>query len=170
MLNMINGLVDMLNNIEERALTEENPITKNEVNEYGFILLRSNEFLQHFNLAITAVTAIDFNQDGNYDYMITIDKGWDGLEEETKRFIIGHELGHLEMHIDSMVSGNGRDINCEFEADEFSARLIGVENAIEALEDIKFRLYELSFGANKYGMAEIDTRIENLRNKFMVEC
>jgi hypothetical protein len=170
MLNIINNLVEMLNNEKERVLTAENPITKNEVNEYGLILLRNNQLLKHFNVVIGCLSVLDFDGNEDYDYMIAIDNGWDGLEEETKKFVIAHELGHKALHVNQMVTGIGRDISLEYEADEFAAKIIGVENTIEALEDVKFRLYEISFGANKYGMEEIDTRISHLRNKFMVIC
>ena len=67
-----------------------------------------------------------------------MDAEFDELSEETQRFIVGHELGHYKYHQEKVTNPEYvRDINDEFEADEYAASIVGFENAIKGLEEIK---------------------------------
>ena len=102
-------------------------------------------------------------------YIMT-DAIFDRMTEETQRFIINHELGHFHCHKNKLLGieeSDGRTDIMEFEADEYSANIVGIENAIKALEEIKETLDILGFGKVKECTTEFDRRIENL-NKLLV--
>lgn len=101
---------------------------------------------------------------------IMTDALFDTMTEETKRFIINHELGHFHCHKNKLLGieeSNERNDEMEFEADEYSANIIGIENAIKALKEIKETLDILGFGKARDCTDEFDRRIENL-NKLLV--
>ena len=78
-------------------------------------------------------------------------------------------MGHYNLQKDYILNGyTEREIRLEYEADEYAAKMMGVENAIKALEGAKRVIDEISFGTNTLGMEEIDIRIENLVNKFTI--
>ena len=96
---------------------------------------------------------------------------FDELSDNAKRFIIGHEIGHYMYHKEKVINPNYvRDINDEFEADEYSASKVGQQSAIFALEEIQDKLDEISCGVNTAGINEIEIRINKLLGKEMVTC
>lgn len=169
---MLNKLMERINNVKEISLEqmqETNYFVKENINELGFILIKNPELLGYYGLAITGLMFL--NIEGVEDYVpgLIMDSEFEELSESTQRFIVGHELGHYEYHQEKVTNPEYiRDINDEFEADEYSASIIGFESAIKGLEEIKAKLDEVSCGMNVAGMQEIDIRIENLMNKGMV--
>lgn len=169
---MLNKLMGLINNVEEISLEqmqETNYFVKENVNELGFILIKNPELLGYYGLAITGLMFLQIEGIDNYVPGLIMDAEFDELSEETQRFIVGHELGHYKYHQEKVTNPEYvRDINDEFEADEYAANIVGLENAIKGLEEIKAKLDEVSCGFNVVGMQEIDKRVENLMNKGMI--
>lgn len=161
---MLNEILDRLNTMEENS----EPIREEEINVEGFVLRKSTESLQVYGIALAGLGIADVN--GLYVPVIMVDYDFtEELNRNTQEFLIYHEMGHYNLQRDYILNGyTEREIKLEFEADEYAASIMGVENAIKALEDAKKTLDEISFGTNTLGMEEIDIRIENLINKFTV--
>ena len=169
---MLNKLMERINNVKEISLEqmqETNYFVKENVNDLGFILIKNPELLGYYGLAITGLMFLNIEGVEGYVPGLIMDREFSELSYETQRFIVGHELGHYKYHQDKVVNPEYvRDINDEFEADEYAASIVGFENAIKGLEDIKNKLDEVSCGMNVAGMKEVDVRIENLMNKGMI--
>lgn len=167
---MLNKLMSKINNLEE-TMFDDNFDYEKEISECGILLVKNYDILSSFNIAMIGIFFVDFKNDKNFVPMIVVDGDFMELSDMTKRFLIGHELGHYEKHMNKIIKpGYIRNLNDEFEADENGAEMVGLENAIEALEELKDKLNEISFGTNLEGIAEVDLRIENLVNKLMVTC
>lgn len=162
MLNLVNGII---NDMEYRDIYDaSNPITINDVNENGFICLRNDELLDMYGIAIAGMLLLNF--DGQYVPMIVTTTEFFELSENAQRFIIAHEVGHYNMHVNQILDPEYvRDIKHEFQADEFGAKAVGYQSAVFALEELQDKLDEMSCGLNKIGMDEVETRIENILNK-----
>lgn len=135
-----------------------------EINEEGYIIRKSDRFVKQ-NKVIYCLCGFSRFIDTNGQYVsvpvIVTDDLFDELSENTKRFIILHELGHFNLHIDKIVAQANytRNLNDEFQADEYAIPELGVENVIKALKEMKDTVFlpELSI--------EINKRIKNIRNK-----
>ena len=165
---MLNNLMDMINGLKERDLMDG--ITANDINELGFVLIRNNFILSMYGMAIGGLFIANEEMVGKPNIpMIIVDDVFYEFSKNSRSFIIAHELGHRQHEVQT--EGYVRKINDEFEADEYSAKLVGIDNAIKALNDIKQTLMKKYFmEATDEGIKEIDIRIENLINKFMVTC
>lgn len=169
---MLNKLMEKINSVNTMSLEEiqeGNVFVKENINELGFILVKNPELLGYYGLAITGLMFLQIEGVDNYVPGLVMDSEFEELSYETQRFIVGHELGHYMYHQEKVVNPEYvRDINDEFEADEYSASIIGFEAAINGLKEIKEKLDEVSCGTNIEGMEEIDIRVENLVNKGMI--
>ena len=169
---MLNKLMERINNVEMitmEQLMETDYFVKENINDLGFILIKNSELLGYHGLAITGLMFLQIDGIDNYVPGLVMDAEFDELSEETQRFIVGHELGHYKYHQEKVTTPEYvRDINDEYEADEYAASIVGFENAIKGLEEIKAKLDEVSCGMNVTGMNETDKRIENLMNKGMI--
>lgn len=75
------------------------------------------------------------------------------------RFILFHEIGHIVNH--HRPDANGvRTLQKEFEADEHGAKMIGLDNGIKALSDMKDELLSI---AKLAAITEIDKRLSHLK-------
>lgn len=169
---MLNNLVKMLNGLEEKSFeSEEDRITEKDINELGFVLI-NNEFLLAINdIAIAGMFILNFDSIEGYTPMIVIDNNFKEMTNNSKLFIVAHEIGHFKYHIHRITNPEYiRNINDEFEADEYAAESIGFENAINGLNELKQTLLDLCFDLEEEGVKEIELRIENLMNKSMVTC
>jgi hypothetical protein len=171
---MLNKLMERINNVEMitmEQMMETNYFVKENINDLGFILIKNPELLGYYGLAITGLMFLTIDDVNNYVPGLIMDAEFEELSETTQKFIVGHELGHYKYHQSKVTNPEYvRDINDEFEADEYAANIVGLEIAITALEEIKDKLDEVSCGTNTIGMNEIDTRIESLMNKGLVLC
>lgn len=169
---MLNRLMERINNVEMitmEQLMETEYFVKENINDLGFILIKNPELLGYYGLAITGLMFLQIDGIDNYVPGLVMDAEFDELSEETQRFIVGHELGHYKYHQEKVTNPEYiRDTNDEYEADEYAASIVGFENAIKGLEEIKAKLDEVSCGMNVAGMNETDKRIENLMNKGMI--
>ena len=169
---MLNNLVNIISGLEEislETLMEGNYFVKERINEMGCITIKSSELISCYGFAVSALLLLNLQDVDYYVPAILVDDNFDDLTFDSKRFMVAHELGHYEKHSEKVTKPDYvRDINDEYEADEFAAEMIGYELAIKGLEDVKHILDETSCGTNILGMAEVDLRIENLRNKGMV--
>lgn len=166
---MLNKLNNMINGLEERDL-ENNMINENDINEFGFVLVKSEAVLSYYGMAIAGMFIANEEAVKKANVpMIIVDDIFTNLSESTRLFILGHELGHLQH--EAQIGQYVRKLNDEFEADEHGAKLVGTENAINALNDMKRVLMEDYFLEEEdEPIVEINTRIENLRNKSIVMC
>lgn len=139
-----------------------------EITPEGYVIRHNTMVLMSNGISVAGCTIVKIGF-RPVPYIMT-DAIFDRMTEETKRFIINHELGHFHCHRNKLLgieeSDERTDI-MEFEADEYSANIIGIENAIKALEEIKETLDILGFGKAKECTNEFDRRIENL-NKLLV--
>ena len=171
---MLNKLMERINNVEMismEEMRETNYFVKENINDLGLILIKNPDLLGWYGLSITGLMFLTIDGVDNYVPGLVMDAEFEKLSETTQRFIIGHELGHYKYHQSKVTKpGYVRDINDEFEADEYAANIVGLEIAINALEELKDKLYEVSCGTNTIGINEMETRIENLMNKGLVLC
>lgn len=161
---MLNKIIDRLYNMEE----DNSPVRVEEINELGFAVRRSSDSLAAYGIALAGLGIVDV--DGLYVPVIMVDYDFiEELDRNTQMFLLYHEMGHYNLQKDYILNGyTEREIRLEYEADEYAAKMMGVENAIKALEAAKRAIDEISFGTNTLGMEEIDIRIENLVNKFTI--
>lgn len=165
---MLNNLMNIINGLEEFDVSDT--ISAEDINEFGLITMRSNDILGLYGMVIAGMFAADEQVVGKENVrIIIVDDNFYELKEETKKFIIGHELGHSQHEV--QIGQYIRKINDEFEADEYAAKLIGLDASINALKEMKQLLIDDYFcNETDENIVEIDIRIENLMNKFMVTC
>lgn len=155
---MLNYLMNITNGLEERDLYV--PFTKNDINELGIIIIKSYDLLGMSGLNIAGLFR-PFIEDINKDIpMIVIDGEFEELTESTQQFVLLHEIGHINYHLDKAEIEKTRDINDEFEADEYAVKIIGKENSIKALEELK----EMMDGFDERCINELDMRIQFILN------
>lgn len=155
---MLNYLMNITNGLEERDLYV--PFTKNDINELGIIIIKSYDLLGMSGLNIAGLFR-PFIEDINKDIpMIVIDGEFEELTESTQQFVLLHEMGHINYHLDKAEIEKTRDINDEFEADEYAVKIIGKENSIKALEELK----EMMDGFDERCINELDMRIQFILN------
>lgn len=163
---MLNNLMNIINGLETRVFVDESDcITTNDINEYGFVTIRNNELLMFNGVAIAMALFLKFDNIDNYVPMIVVDDGFMCLSENCRKFVIGHELGHLNLHATKDKLFNieyVRNINDEFEADEYVAKQIGYPEAIVALKELQEVLDKTSNGQNVAGIQEVEIRMRNL--------
>ena len=164
---MLNKLMSLINGLEERDLNEG--ITENDINELGFILIRNNSLLPMYNISIAGAFMANKEAIGRDDVpMIVVDDYFYSLSNNTKVFIIGHELGHFQSNHEKQYGGCVRKIDDEFEADEYGAKLVGYQSAIfaiEEMEDLFKNLFEGFEELIKGTINEFEIRIEKLLSK-----
>jgi len=164
---MLNNIIEKLNDSYEVDCINDEIINNLEVNELGFMAIKSTEMLTNYGFSMIAFTPV--KKDNEIRPLIIVDFDFEDLTKEAQEFLIYHELGHFYKQYDKTVAAlnNGvaldRDLNDEFEADEYSMSIVGKENAIKGLCDAIELIEETSFGTNEKGIEEIKIRIENLR-------
>lgn len=160
---MLNNMMNIINNLEETEIERLSNITKNDINEFGFILFKNYDLLQCYglNIAMLCNPIID----GKQVPMIVVDGNFDELSDEAKIFTIAHELGHVNYHLNKYNDPNNvRNINDEFEADSYAVQLLGPENSINSLKQLKsYLIDELWFDEDDESIQEIERRINNLK-------
>jgi len=164
-------LNNILNNVEN-MMEQETQVTVNDINEMGFIFIKSTDIISSCGYLIACMTIARFEEDVEAPVVI-IDYNFEDLSKNAQAFMIYHELGHYALQRDKLVNIEGvyRDINDEFEADEYAMAQIGCDNAIAAMEEMLEMMDELSFGLNELGMEEVRIRIDNLKRvKALVEA
>lgn len=103
-------------------------------------------------------------------YLVVFDDMANGCPKYVQRFLENHEVGHIKMnHITNNAEnriiyfikrylGIGKEIRMEYEADNFSANIIGRDWALESLLYIK-RHFNLGLSGN----IELKRRIRKIR-------
>ena len=159
---MLNNIMNLLNNLEERELSEENPVGMVDYyEEIDMIAFKSTFFFDLSGLRMSACTLIQV-EEGKFVPAIMISSEFDEVNENTQRFFIAHELGHLALHQEVFTNPNYvRDINDEYQADEYAVKLIGLEATIKGLED--YHNYVLNEACDIIAANEAEMRLENLK-------
>ena len=158
-------LNNILNNVE---IMEEldRMVTAEDINEMGFVFVKYSDGLAPLGIVFIGMSIGQFENDIEAPVVI-IDYNFEDLSRNAQAFMINHELGHYKLQRDLMMqqeAGLFRTIDIEFEADEYAAEQIGIENAINALIEVKETMInDLFFDEDNLGIKEIETRIENLR-------
>ena len=161
---MFNGIMNLMNSLEARYEKDmfDNLIEETE-NEYNILLTIDDIIIACSGLAIAAGGVLYFED--KQVTSILVDSHYLQMSETGKRFTIAHELGHIVYQLEKFKPGYVRNIDDEFEADEYAAKQLGLEMAIKGLEEVKAIMIKL-----ECDVTEIDTRIENLMNKSIVTC
>lgn len=161
---MFNGIMNLMNSLEARYEKDmfDNMIEETE-NEYNMLLTIDDITIACSGLAIAAGGVLYFED--KQVTSILVDSHYLQMSEIGKKFTIAHELGHIVCQLEKFKPGYIRNIDDEFEADEYAVEQLGLEIVIKGLEEVKAILVELECNTN-----EIDLRIENLINKSMVTC
>lgn len=134
------------------------------INEEGFIFDYSPAKLAGFKAMVAGIQVVQFGL-FNYKPLFIYDDLYLDLSEETQEFIKQHELGHFNLHQSKLLFGGGeRDINDEYEADSYAASMVGLDKAIDALEELRGLLNIMTFNSNTYAVKEIDDRILKLQS------
>ena len=164
-------LNNILNNVEN-MMEQETQVTANDINEMGFVFIKSTDIISSCGYLIVCMTIAQFEEENIEAPVVIIDYNFEDLSKNAQAFMIYHELGHYKLQRDKIVSMTGvyRDINDEFEADEYAMKQLGHENAVAAMEEMLAMMDELSFGMNEIGMEEVRVRIENLNKKALVKA
>lgn len=166
---MLNKLMSLINGLEERDLN--NGLNENDINDLGFILIRNNELLSYYGVAIAGAFIANKEIVGKDNIpMIIVDEYFYELSDNCKVFTIGHELGHFMSNHEHQTEGYVRKINDEFEADEYGVKLVGTQSAVFALEEIEDKLIELYGDLCQASIDELEIRINKLLGKEMVTC
>ena len=89
------------------------------------------------------------------------------MSKSDKSFIIAHELGHLVCQLDKFKTiGYTRNIEDEFEADEYALRQVGFKTTIKALINVTVILAKNY--ASEEQLNEMKLRMKNVINKSMI--
>ena len=166
---MLNKLMSLINGLEERDLN--NGLNENDINELGFILIRNTDILSYYGMAIAGAFMANKEIVGKDNIpMIIVDEIFYELSDNCKAFIIGHELGHFMSNHKQQTEGYVRKIDDEFEADEYSAKLVGKQSAVFAMEEMEDKLIELYDDLCQDSIDELEIRINKLLGKEMSTC
>lgn len=160
MLNKLNNIIETTNFVDEYdyyKITEDM-----EVNELGFVVRKCRKALFMSDCEIAMMCVVP--EEDSYVPMIIVDDYFRFLSNNTKQFTLLHELGHYNKQLDVLVNGTDeyRNMDLEFEADEYAMSILGKEKSIEALKEIKYIVNEMGYERT---CEEIVSRIENLENK-----
>lgn len=160
MLNKLNNIIETTNFVDEYDYYK---ITEDiKVNELGFVVRKCRKalFMDDCKIAMMCVVP----EKDSYVPMIVVDDYFRFLSNNTKQFTLLHELGHYNKQLDVLVNGTDeyRNMDLEFEADEYAVSILGKEKSIEALKEIGYMLKEMNY---ERSYEEIVSRIENLENK-----
>lgn len=101
----------------------------------------------YFMMKNGSVFAAILETDDGSPIVIT-DALYDQLDDTTKKFIIAHEIGHImnpviddrdeyERWEDEILEDYSVELESEYKADEYAAKIVGVEAAIHAMKDIQ---------------------------------
>lgn len=137
------------------------------VNEEGIIYDYSPATLAKFKIAVAGVQVVQFGL-LNFKPRFIYDDVYLQMSKDAQEFIKQHELGHWTLHQNLLLSGMERDINLEFEADEYAASMVGTDTAIKGLEELHDVLATMNFDKKHENTDELEKRIENLK-KLLVE-
>ena len=167
MLNIIKRFVkgiELNKKVFKGISNDDNRIFFNndEINIEGYILRKNNRQLAMHGISVAGLNLVQFGF--SYVPCIIIDDIFNELSKDTQDFILQHELGHFTYHQEQLLKGYERNDNMEFEADAYASRIVGVENSIKALEELKDYVSLLSFGLNKKGIREINNRINYMKS------
>ena len=136
-----------------------------DINSEGYII-RQNSMQVICVLKSTFCYCSKVTFENGYEVPLLIHDGFfRTLSEDTKRFIIQHELGHYNLQPEIFESEQKRNINLEYEADEYAMNKVGKEIAIKAINELKETAIAMNFGFKNKAIKEIELRIENLMNK-----
>lgn len=154
--------IKILKEIHKNLHTDNNnPIfSKEEITNRGFIIRKNTMMLSMAGIGIAGLQIVNFSDIGEVPCIIYDDR-FMLLNEESRNFVIYHELGHFQLQRDILLEGLvGRKIEFEYEADKYAADVVGKDIALQALKDIKELIYVSSFGKEKKGIDELNRRIE----------
>lgn len=167
----------MLNNIKRtikgiklqyrlvKGMKEDNNNNKfytSEINEQGFIQRNNTRTLLNNNACVAGVTVVLMGT--QYIPCIYTDALFNEMSKEGQEFIIQHELGHFKYQLNDLLTGTGRTLDNEIEADLNAVDVLGYEQTIKGLEELKNVVDAVTFGKNEYGINEIEKRIEYVKN------
>ena len=133
-----------------------------EINEQGFIQRNNTRTLLNNNACVAGVTVVLMGT--QYIPCIFTDALFNEMSKEGQEFIIQHELGHFKYQLNSLLTGEGRTIDNEIEADLNAVDVLGYEQTIKGLEELRDIVDIVTFGKNEYGINEIEKRIEYIKS------
>ena len=164
---MYNGIMNLMDNLEMRYRKDmfDNTIDHTE-NEYDILLGVDNLTLAMSGICIAAGGVLHFETE--QVTTILVDNNYLNMSRTGKRFVIAHELGHIECQIEKFRQQiNERNLHDECEADEYAMKQVGLKDAIKGLKEIKRFLKQHN---EKESVKEINKRIINLIIKSVVGC
>lgn len=132
------------------------------INEEGFIFDYAPATLAKFKVMVAGMQVVQFSL-FSYKPLFIYDDLYLYLTEETQEFIKHHELGHFNLHKSKLLYGGERNIDDEYEADSYAASMVGLDKAIEGLEELKDLLNTVTFKSDAYAVKEIEARILKLK-------
>lgn len=169
MLKIVKNIVDGIKlNIEYfKSISEDDDsifFHESEIHERGYIIKQNTIKLIQNNASMCLCTIIDFN--GRYVPCLYIDSIFKMLSKETQEFIIQHEMGHFNYHLDIMLNNSEikRTIELEYQADEYAMEQVGYSEAMKALDELKTMGRRMQYGFGKYSpfARELNKRIKHL--------
>ena len=135
---MGSGLDDYLNikNEDLEKIVSLNDLS--EIKPIGYIgdipVIKNNYLINSFGALFTMLIYDDHGK-----YYIIIDSLFEKLSINTRKFALAHELGHKQLqHLEKAKQKSGliRDINIEYEADEFALKCYNYKVAVEAIGEL----------------------------------
>lgn len=167
MLNKIIKGFEMYKGYFKNLVYENNSMffTGFDINEEGYISRQnSNYVLGKQKSTLCCCTKVTF--ENGYSVPLIIHDGFFRmLSNNAQRFIIQHELGHYNLQPELFESQQKRNIELEYEADEYAMNILGKESSIKAMNEIKEFMININFGFKNKAFKELELRIENLMNK-----
>jgi len=163
---MYKNIMNLMNSLEERYHKDitDNTIENTE-NEFNILLAIDPITIACSGLSIAAGGVLHFENEKVPAIMV--DHIYLNMNKSDKSFIIAHELGHLVCQLDKFkATGYTRNIEDEFEADEYALRQVGFKTTIKALINVTGIL--ANNYASKEQLNEMKLRIKNIINKSMI--
>lgn len=163
---MYNGIMNLMDSLEARYRKDvfDNVINNNE-NEYNILLGVDNLTLALSGISIAAGGVLHFETEKVTT--ILVDQNYLNMSRTCKRFVIAHELGHIECQIEKFRQGAvERNLADEFEADEYAMKQVGLKIAIKGLKEIR---RFLKANSQSESVKELNKRIINLLVKSIIK-
>lgn len=170
MLKIVKNIVDGIKlNVEYfKSIKDDNDdifFRQSEITEGGYIIRHNTTKLLQNNASACLCTIIDFGE-GKYIPCLYTDGMFKMLSKETQEFIIQHEMGHFNYHLNLLIGDEPikRNIDLEHQADEYAMEQIGYSKAINGLIEIKEMGIKMQYGFGKFSpfTREINKRIKHL--------
>lgn len=139
-----------------------NTFEPEEVNEHGYIFIESNDSVAEVG-SITVMRIIRFSSitgEAIFVPVVFYDDSFKMLSENTRIFLVSHELYHFNLHKDLLLNNVpvNKSLERDYEADMAVVQLNGRSSVLSALNEVKRMVF-----LNREARLNICKRIEYIK-------